>query len=337
MIQGRLYEFSSQWDKANTHYLSLRTLYPGDIDYWLRQANAQIRGGKPQDALTTLSELRATPGPAGQDPRIDLSEADAAEMLGDFKRQDAAASRAAEKATAQGMRRVAADADWHRCTAQVNLGDAAAAKSACEKARDSAKAVQDPLLEARSLTGLGNAVGNAGDITQALEYHKQALQLVRKIGAQRDIAGALLNIASLTYASGDLKGAHGYYQESLATSRLINNKQGIVDAEGGLAADLYASGDYGAAQPIYEDMLKTAREIPDEKNAAFALNSLGVVVVSDWEICAARGSTSRIRSTPHTRPTWTRTTPPGCVRWATSNWRKISSTRRRRRTRNRAV
>jgi serine/threonine protein kinase/Tfp pilus assembly protein PilF/TolB-like protein len=288
MIQGRLYEFSSQWDKAATYYLSLRTLYQGDIDYGLRQANAQIRGGKPQDALTTLSELRATPAAAGQDPRIDLSEADAAEMMGDFKRQEAAASRAAEKATAQGMRRVAADADWHWCTAQVNLGDAAAAKSACEKARDSAKAVQDPLLEARSLTGLGNALENAGDVTQALEYHKQALQLVRGIGAQRDIAGALLNIAGLMYASGDLKGAHGYYQDSLATSRQINNKQGIVDAEGGLAADLYASGEYGAAQPIYEDMLKTAREIPDQKNAAIALNSLGLVAFQLGDLRSAR-------------------------------------------------
>jgi tetratricopeptide (TPR) repeat protein/TolB-like protein len=288
MIQGRLYEFSSQWDKANTHYLSLRTLYPGDIDYWLRQANAQTRGGKPQDALTTLSELRATPGPAAQDPRVDLSEAEAAQTLSDFKRQEAAASRAAEKATAQGMRRVAADADWHRCTAQVNLGDAAAAKSACEKARDSAKAVQDPLLEARSLTGLGNALSNAGDITQALEYHKQALRLVRGIGAQRDIAGALLNIASLTYASGDLKGAHGYYQESIATSRQINDKQGVVDTEGGLAADLYASGDYGAAQPIYEDMLKTAGEIPNQENVAIALNSLGLVAYQTGDLRSAR-------------------------------------------------
>jgi TolB-like protein/Tfp pilus assembly protein PilF len=288
MIQGRLYEFSSQWDKAATYYLSLRTLYPGDIDYWLRQANAQTRGGKPQDALATLSELRATPGSAGQDPRIDLSEADAAEMLGDFKRQEAAASRAAEKATAQGMRRVAADANWHRCTAQVSLGDAAAAKSACEKARDSAKAVQDSLLEARSLTGLGNALENAGDVTQALEYHKQALQLVRGIGAQRDIAGALLNIAGLMYASGDLKGAHGYYQDSLATSRQINNKQGIVDAEGGLAADLYASGEYGAAQPIYEDMLKTAREIPSQENVAIALNSLGLVAFQLGDLRSAR-------------------------------------------------
>lgn len=288
LIKGRLDEFSSHWGDAATVYLSLSTIYEGNIDYGLRGANAEIRGGKPQDALKTLADLRATSGAAGQDPRIDLSEADAAEMMGDFKRQEAAASRAAEKATAQGMRRVAADADWHRCTAQVNLGDAAAAKSACEKARDSAKAVQDPLLEARSLTGLGNALENAADVTQALEYHKQALQLVRGIGAQRDIAGALLNIAGLMYASGDLKGAHDYYEDSLGTSRQIDNKQGIVDAEGGLAADLYASGDYGAAQPIYEDMLKTAREIPDQKNAAIALNSLGLVAFQLGDLRAAR-------------------------------------------------
>jgi serine/threonine protein kinase/tetratricopeptide (TPR) repeat protein len=297
MIRGRLYEFSSQWDKAATYYLSLRTLYPGDIDYWLRQANAQIRGGKPEAALATISELRATSGSAGQDPRIDLSEAEAADMLGNFKQQEAAASRAADKATAQGMRRIAADAEWHRCTSLVNLGDAAAAKSACEKARDAAKAVQDPLLEARSLTGLGYALSDQGDTTQALECHKQALQLVRGIGAQRDIAGALLNIANLMYASGDLKGAHKFYQESLDSSRGINNKQGILDAEGGLAADLYASGDSGAARQIYADMLKTAQDLGDKKNTAFALNGIGVALFQQGDL---RGAGKYIQDALHT-------------------------------------
>jgi serine/threonine protein kinase len=101
LIQGRLYEFASEWDKAATYYLSLRTLYQDDLDYGLRQANAQIRGGKPRDALGTISDLRAIPSPAGEDPRIDLREAEAAEMLGDFKTQEAAASRAAEKAEHQ--------------------------------------------------------------------------------------------------------------------------------------------------------------------------------------------------------------------------------------------
>ena len=288
LIQGRLAEFSSQWSDAANYYGSLQTLYSGGIDYGLRQAAVQIRGGHPKDALATLSTLRSTAGQAGEDPRIDLAEADADEMLGDFKQQEAAAARAQDKAARAGMRRVAADADWHHCTALVYLGDAAKAKAACEKARDSAKAVADPLLEARSLTGLGNAVGNAGDIAQALDYHKQALQLVRGIGAQRDIAGALLNVASLTYAQGDLKSAHSYYQESLDTSRRINNEQGIVDAEGGLAADLYASGDYGSAQQIYADMLKTAREIKDQKNEAFALNSLGLVAFQLGDLPTAK-------------------------------------------------
>ncbi|HWN74681.1 MAG TPA: tetratricopeptide repeat protein, partial [Candidatus Udaeobacter sp.] len=288
LIQGRLYEFASEWDKAATYYLSLRTLYQDDLDYGLRQANAQVRGGKPKEALATISELRGVSGSAGEDPRIDLRAAEAAEMMGDFKAQEAGAARASEKATHQGSRRLAASAEWHRCTALVNLGDAAAAKAACEKARDSAKAVDDTLLEARSLTGLGYALSDQGDNANALQCHKQALQLVRGIGAQRDIAGALLNIANLTYASGDLKAAHRYYQESLETSRGINNKQGILDAEGGLAADLVASGNSAAALQIYEDMLKTAREVGDQKNASFALTGMSLILFEHGDLAGAR-------------------------------------------------
>lgn len=278
MIQGRVYEFSSQWDKAATYYLSLHTLAQDDIEYGLRQANAQIRGGNPKAALTTISELRTTPGPAGQDPRIDLAEADAAEMLGDFKDEEAAAARAADKANQLGIRRVAADAEWHQCTALVNQGNGGAAKAACEKARDAARVVKDPLLEARSLTGLGYAFSDEGAMDPALECHQQALKLAQGIGAQRDIAGALLNIGNLKYASGSLKEANDYYHRSLATSQLINNKQGILDAEAGLAPDLYAAGKYEAAQQIYADMLKTAREVGDKKNSAFALNGTALVL-----------------------------------------------------------
>jgi eukaryotic-like serine/threonine-protein kinase len=288
LIQGRLYEFASRWDEAAKYYLALRTLYQDDLDYGLRQANAQVRGGKPKEALATISELRAVPGAAGEDPRIDLRAAEAAEMMGDFKGEEAAASRAAEKATHQGSRRLAANAEWHRCTALMNLGDAAAAKAACEKARDAARAVDDALLEARSLTGLGYALSDQGDNAGALQCHKQALELVRGIGAQRDIAGALLNIANLTYASGDLKAAHRYYQESLETSRGINNKQGILDAEGGLAADLVASADSAAALKIYEDMLKTAREIGDQKNASFALMGMSLILFERGDLAGAR-------------------------------------------------
>jgi tetratricopeptide (TPR) repeat protein len=288
LIQGRLYEFASEWDKAATYYLSLRTLYQDDLDYGLRQANAQVRGGRAKEALATISDLRAIPGPSGDDPRIDLRAAEAAEMMGDFKAQEAAASRAAEKATQQGSRRLAASAEWHRCTALGNLGDAAAAKVACQKARDAAKAVDDPLLQARSLTGLGYALSSQGDNAGALNCHKQALELVRGIGAQRDIAGALLNIANLVYASGDLKAAHRAYQESLETSRAINNKQGILDAEGGLAADLVASGDSDAALRIYGDMLKTAREMADQKNASFALMGMSMILFEHGDLSGAR-------------------------------------------------
>ncbi len=288
LIQARLYEFESDWNKAADYYHALLTLYPDDLDSGLRLANAQIRGGKPKDALETISNLRTIFGSAGEDPRIDIRAAEAAEMMGDFKAQESAAARAAEKAEHQGSRRLAASALWHRCTALMNMGDAAPAKAACEKARDAAKAVGDALLEARSLTGLGYALSAQGAAGPALECHQQALKLAREIGAQRDIAGALLNIANMTYAKGDLKEAHSYYQQSLATSREIDNKQGILDAEGGLAADLVASGDSSAALRIYDEMLKTADEVSDQKNAAFALVGSSLILFEQGDIKGAR-------------------------------------------------
>lgn len=290
LIQGRSYEFASEWDKAATYYLSLRTLYQDDLDYGLRQANAQIRGGKPKEAQATLAELRSIPGVAADDPRIELREAEAAEMIGDFKAQEAAAAKAAASASRQGSRRLAASSEWHRCTALVNLGDSAAAKAGCEKARDAARSVEDRLLEARSLTGLGYALSGQGDSKGALACHQEALKLARGIGAQRDVAGALLNAANLIYASGDLKTAHRYYQESLETSRAINNKQGILDAEGGLAADLAASGEPAAALQIFGEMLKTARDVGDQKNAAFALEGAGLIQFEQGHLADARKS-----------------------------------------------
>jgi tetratricopeptide (TPR) repeat protein len=111
---------------------------------------------------------------------------------------------------------------------------------------------------------------------------------VQGIGAQRDIAGALLNIGNLKYANGNLKEADRYYHRSLATSQLINNKQGILDAEGGLAPDLYASGEYGAAQQIYADMLKTALDANDKKNSALALSGTALVLFQLGDLNGAR-------------------------------------------------
>lgn len=288
LIQGRADELESHWDKAATYYLSLKTLYPGEIEYGLLEANALTRGGKPKDAMQALSDLRKTPGPAGQDPRIDLRTAEAAEWLGDSRLQETSAAAAAQKATQIGARWLAASALWHKCTALVNQGDFSAANQACEESRDAATSVQDPLLQARSFTGLGNAYALAGQITDALKCHNQALEITKAIGAQRDMAGAMLNIADLEYSAGDLKSAHEYYQQSLQVSRAINNRQGISDAENGLAADLFASGDYAAALPIYGDILKSSRDSGDQRNAALALNSIGLILFEQGDLKGAR-------------------------------------------------
>jgi eukaryotic-like serine/threonine-protein kinase len=104
MIEGRYRETVSEWDKAVEIYQTLWRFFPDNLDYGVRLAAAQTSAGKGKEALGTVGAMRKLPSPANEDPRIDQTEANAAESLGDFKRQQSAALIAAEKARQQGAK-----------------------------------------------------------------------------------------------------------------------------------------------------------------------------------------------------------------------------------------
>jgi tetratricopeptide (TPR) repeat protein len=88
LVEARLQEISSEWDKAIDLYHSLWTLYPENSEYAFHTADVQIRAGKATDALGTIAELRKqmrSASSASKDPRLDLKEAEAAEALSDFR------------------------------------------------------------------------------------------------------------------------------------------------------------------------------------------------------------------------------------------------------------
>jgi hypothetical protein len=64
----------------------------------------QTSASRGQEALDTIDQLRKLPAPASDDPRIDIAEAEAANSIGDFKHDAAAAAKAAEKGRALGAR-----------------------------------------------------------------------------------------------------------------------------------------------------------------------------------------------------------------------------------------
>jgi tetratricopeptide (TPR) repeat protein len=86
LVEGRYNEMSKNWEKAIEIYRALVAFFPDSLDYGLALAQAQVSGGKGKDALNTVEALKKLPARLGEDPRIDLADARAAESLGDYKR-----------------------------------------------------------------------------------------------------------------------------------------------------------------------------------------------------------------------------------------------------------
>src|SRR5438132_12666392 len=104
---------------------------------------AQVSGGRGKEAPSTLSPLRDLPGPAREDPRIDLAEGSIAESLGDFKRELQAASNAVDNGERHEARLLAARALIEQGWAFDRLGELQKPVDPLAKARSLVAAARD--------------------------------------------------------------------------------------------------------------------------------------------------------------------------------------------------
>src|SRR5580704_10863185 len=115
VVEGRYRDIDHEYEKANEVYRALFTLFPDNVDYGLKLAAVQTRGGKGHDAMATVGALRKLPPPASEDPRIEFVEVQAWTLLGDSKHKEQPLARAVEKAKAQGSRLILAEARELQC------------------------------------------------------------------------------------------------------------------------------------------------------------------------------------------------------------------------------
>jgi tetratricopeptide (TPR) repeat protein/tRNA A-37 threonylcarbamoyl transferase component Bud32/TolB-like protein len=287
LIEGRYREATEDWPKAVEIYRSLWGLFPDNLDYGLRLAAAERSAGQPEEALGTAEALRTLPAPAAEDPRIDLAESAAAGALADFKRQQAAAARAAARGTAQGARLLVAQARLAECSAFRNLGHAEAALAACEAGRRLYADAGDRSGVAEALTHAANVLYDRGDLAGAEQRDQQALATYRELGNRGGEAGALNNIAVILKSQGQIEQARQLYEQVLGLTREIGSRSGEAYALNNLAAVLLRHGELGKARGLFEQSLKIRRELADRSGEAYALDNLGVVLRRQGELSAA--------------------------------------------------
>ncbi|MFY9530847.1 MAG: protein kinase [Candidatus Acidiferrales bacterium] len=290
MIEGRYRETVSEWDKAVEIYRTLWSFFPDNLDYGLRLASAQTSAGKGKEALGTVDAMRKLPSPANEDPRIDQTEANAAESLGDFKRQQFAAAIAAEKARKQGAKLFEARALYSEGWAFQNLGQFKEAMQVAEESKRIYSTTRDRPGVGRVLGLTGTALLKQGDVPGALRAYQDALSVSRETGSRHGMSVALNNIADILLLRGDLSGAGKQFEQA----RSIFHEIGDKDYEGygltNIANVFLLRGEWASTKSSSEKALALFREIGDKDGQAYALVAIGSALAQQGDLAAAEKS-----------------------------------------------
>ena len=284
LVEGRYQEMSKNWDKAIEIYRTLFAFFPDSLDYGLALAQAQVGGGRGKDALDTVEALEKLPAPLGDDPRVDLAESHAAESVGDFKRDLASVTKAAEKAKALGASLLLAQALTDRAWALDNLGPLDEAAKVAGEGKELFAVAGDRRGMAQAATVKAIALGLQGDAVGAKKVYEECLAIYRQIGDARGVAAELNNIADQLLSLGDPTAARNTFEQSLAIYQEIGHQDGIAMAKSNLGGLLLILGDGARAKQMYAESLEICRRIGDRSKAAGDLAGLGYVTRAAGDI-----------------------------------------------------
>ena len=288
-IEARLKQTQKKWDEAAALYQELWSAFPDELEYGLRVAQTQIAGGHAKEALATIDSLRRLPSPQGEDPRIDLAEADASGAVSDYPRQKAAAVRASTKAQRLGARMILAQARMDEGSAAENLDGYTSASPKYEEARVLYHQAGDRRGEANALRNLGGVRLGAGENAAARAIYKQAWETFREIGDRGGEAAALTDIINLDWLqAGNLSLVASELQQLRTIYQEIGHQAGIAWALNGMGTVAWDQGDLSRSMDLHLQALAISRKIGKSNWEAWSLESVGDVLHSRGDLAAAQ-------------------------------------------------
>ena len=289
LIEGQYWRAMGDSAKTVEAYRTLFQLFPDSLDYGLLLATSQI-GFQPAAALQTLATLRRLPAPAGDDARIDMTEASA--WIGqDLTKARAAAKSAIEKGRAQERPVLVARTYGFLCEQSVGLGvsmDEAAGD--CELARKSAEAAGDRNAAAMMSTDLAGLYYQRGDVGRSKEMFRAAIKEFREVGNLDGVGAAMSNLGAALLVTGELNQARDLLQGSIPPYQAIEDKEGVALSLNNLGDLSRQAGNLQLAETTYQQAMATAEQAGDKSAIAYVFCSQGDVLVDRGELAAARVS-----------------------------------------------
>jgi len=136
------------------------------------------------------------------------------------------------------------------------------------------QALGDKADEVRGLSRLAELARRRGDVTQSMDYHRQALNLTEEL---KDAVGAALQyaeIGDMMAEEGDLDKARAAYEDGLHLARRAKDRR--VDARllSSVGRIHLVQGSFRRALDAFGRVLKLYRELGDQSGQTFALQQL---------------------------------------------------------------
>jgi len=201
--------------------------------------------------------LRRLPKPAGNDPRIDLSEASAVGTLNDYTRTRALAHQAAEEAKARGARYTFGRARLLEGGAMQALNDPNFSAVQAE-ARQTCEAIGDRDCLSKAWRIRGNYLYFAGDFPAAQQAYERGVAIARELGNRGELANLLVGFGVVEKANRDWKRAETHLQE--ATSLRIETGLNPNESRNELAELYIGMGRFADADTVIWVVAKTAQQ-----------------------------------------------------------------------------
>jgi tetratricopeptide (TPR) repeat protein len=277
-LEGRYYETAHAWSKATDIYRQLWTSFPDTVDYGIRLASTMIPMGQGREALKLLDSIRQAPALGPYDPRVDLTEAEAATAVSEFNRAREAAGRVSARTSAERAPTLLARAKLIEARAHTELGQF---EQAVQKGEESRRLYEQDKHQ-RGISLALNVIGYGrdaqGDLPGARKAYETSLGIARELGSQSGIAFALDMVASVARRQGDLDHARVLQEEALAIRRSGGGgKGGLATSLTSMAGILHEQGKLGDARRYAEEALALRQELKQRRGVGLAMNLLAPI------------------------------------------------------------
>jgi serine/threonine protein kinase/tetratricopeptide (TPR) repeat protein len=286
-LEGRYYETVRAWAKATQIYRQLWTSFPDTADYGIRLASTLAPMGQGKEALQLLETLRRMPSLGPYDPRIDLTEAEAALAISEFERAREVASRVVARTSEEKAPTLVARAKLLEARAYSELGDFV---KSVETARHSQRLYEQDKHQrgvSQALNVIGYGLAARGDLKGARDAYERSAVIAREIGSKGGIAFALDNLVEVVRREGDLEHARRLQEEALEIRRQNGSKSGLANSLANMAGVLHDQGKLDEARRYGEEALALRHELKQRRGVGLAMNLLAPIFRKQGELAAA--------------------------------------------------